>query len=390
MNEKEKRIFFALIKSAAAGVALTEDEKADFNDEMLPKFYKLSKKHNIAHLIALGLELNGLDEGKSEYYKKFEKQKLIALYNQERVNYQFNEQCAVLEKNKIPFMPLKGSVIKAYYPESWMRTSCDIDILIYEKDLKRAISALKNELSYEGEGDEHYHNVSLFSPDGVHLELHFSIKEAIKNIDTLLQKVWDYSEKKENSDFEFRQTNEFLIFHIIAHMYYHFLSGGCGIKAVIDLMLLNEKLTFNKKQVYEMCKQCKIEKFYTEILKLIDIWFKEGKHTELTAFLEQFVFDGGVFGTTLNNTKIKNAYRNGRLSNFMQKVFLRKELMVPLYPILKKHYWLLPFCHAHRVLKKLFGGRGIEKTKKEIAKNKQITSDEIERISFFLKELGIE
>ena len=68
MNEKEKRIFFALIKSAAAGVALTEDEKADFNDEMLPKFYKLSKKHNIAHLIALGLELNDLVEGNCVYF----------------------------------------------------------------------------------------------------------------------------------------------------------------------------------------------------------------------------------------------------------------------------------------------------------------------------------
>ena len=388
MNEKEKRIFFALIKSAVCGVALTDDEKAAFSEEMLPKFYKLSKKHNIAHLIALGLELNGLDAGESEYYEKFEKQKLTVLYNQERLNYQFNEQCAVFEKNKIPFMPLKGSVIKAYYPESWMRTSCDIDILIHEKDLKRAISALKNELSYEGKDEEHYHNVSLFSPDGVHLELHFSIKEAMKNIDSLLQKVWNYSEKKENSEFQFRQTNEFLMFHIIAHMYYHFLSGGCGIKAFIDLMLLNKHLVFEKAEVLRMCTSCDIGKFYGSALKLADVWFNGAEHDELTAFMENFIFKGGVFGNTTSVAQMKSARRNGRLGYVLEKFFLPIELMQTLFPILKKHVWLLPFCHVARWIRLIFCG-GIEKTKKSIKAGQRVSDDQLAKTTKFLNKLDI-
>ena len=40
-----------------------------------------------------------------------------------------------IKKVQIPFLPLKGSVIRQYYPEPWMRTSCDIDILVdFEKD----------------------------------------------------------------------------------------------------------------------------------------------------------------------------------------------------------------------------------------------------------------
>lgn len=388
MNEKEKRIFFALIKTAVAGVTLTDDEKAAFSEEMLPKFYKLSKKHNIAHLIALGLELNGLDAGESEYYKKFEKQKLTALYNQERVNYQFSQQCEVFEKNKIPFMPLKGSVIKAYYPESWMRTSCDIDILIYEKDLKRAISVLKKELSYEGKEDEHYHNVSLFSPDGVHLELHFSIKEAMKNIDPLLQKVWNYSEKKENSESQFRQTNEFLMFHIIAHMYYHFLSGGCGIKAFIDLMLLNKKLAFDKAEVLRMCTSCDIGKFYGAALKLVDVWFNGEEHDELTAFMENFIFKGGVFGNTTSVAQMKSARQKGRLGYLLGKIFLPTELMRAMFPVLKRHPFLLPFCHIARWIRLIFCG-GIEKTKKSIKAGQRVSDDQLAKTAEFLNKLDI-
>ena len=31
--------------------------------------------------------------------------------------------CAVLEEAKIPYIPLKGTVLRDYYPEAWMRTS---------------------------------------------------------------------------------------------------------------------------------------------------------------------------------------------------------------------------------------------------------------------------
>ncbi len=389
MNEKEKRIFFGLIKTAVLGVPLSENNKAEFCEEMLPEFYSLSKKHTISHLIALGLELSGLTNDENEFYKKFQKQKLSALYRQERINYHFEKQCEVLEGNKIPFMTLKGSVIKEFYPESWMRTSSDIDILVKEKDLKRAENTLKEQLSYTGEKKGHYHNVSLFSADGVHLELHFSIKEAMKNIDALLQKVWDYAEKKEGKGFQFRQTNEFLMFHIIAHMYYHFMSGGCGIKSIIDLMLLEEKLPFNRAEVLKMCEQCEIDKFYTALLKLANVWFLGEGHTELTLFMEEFIFAGGVFGTSLNNTKIKNAYKKSRLNNFLEKVFLPRDHMIPSYPVLKKHGWLLPFCHFHRIVKKLFVGNGLKKAKKEIRKNSKVSDEAIEKTAVFLKELGL-
>ena len=42
---------------------------------------------------------------------------------------------------------------------------------------------------------------------------------------------------------EHRMTNEFFLFHCVAHMAYHFvLGGGCGIRPMIDLYVMKQKL----------------------------------------------------------------------------------------------------------------------------------------------------
>lgn len=389
MNEKEKRMFFALLKSAVLGVALSENEKADFSYEMLPKFYTLSKKHTISHLIAVGLETNGLIIKENEFCKKFQKQKFSAFFRQEKLNYHFEKQCEVLQKEKIPFVSLKGAVIKDFYPERWMRTSSDIDILVRENDLKKAENALKKQLLYTGEKKGHYHNVSLFSEDGVHLELHFSIKEAHKNIDALLEKAWDYAKPKEDGQFSFAFDNEFFMFYIVSHIYYHFMTGGCGIKSLVDLMLLKEKMSFDEPKLLAMCEQCGIKKFYLSLTDLSRVWFKGNEHSELTLFLEKFIFDGGVFGNAVNNAKIKSAHKNSRIKNFFSKVFLPTHLMLASYPILKRHIWLLPFCHVARIFRIAFTGKAVKKVKGEIRRNLTVDSSEINEASKFLEQLGI-
>lgn len=79
------------------------------------------------------------------------------------------------EKHDIEYILLKGSVLRDLYPDKWMRTSCDIDVLIKEEKLERAVSALEQETDFRYI-KRLYHDVSL-STYNVHLELHFSIKE---------------------------------------------------------------------------------------------------------------------------------------------------------------------------------------------------------------------
>ena len=98
------------------------------------ELYRLSKKHDMAHIVGAALERRGL-LGDDEVSAAFRKQQMLAVYRYETINYELEEIRELFEGEGIAFMPLKGSVIRKYYPQPWMRTSCDIDILVKEEEL---------------------------------------------------------------------------------------------------------------------------------------------------------------------------------------------------------------------------------------------------------------
>jgi predicted nucleotidyltransferase len=207
----------------------------------------------------------------------------------------------VLKKHQIPYIPLKGAVLRNLYPTPEMRTSSDIDVLVHEDDLDRAVETIETYTDFKAD-HRAYHDISMLN-QSVHLELHFSIKENDDNLDKVLCRAWEYAVPTESSRYEF--TPEFQMFHVVAHMSYHFLHGGLGIRPFLDLWLLQNKTKFDENTVKTLCQQCGILKFYEECCNLIDIWLGDGKPTETTEMLEEFCLSGGVFGSS----KFKNAAR---------------------------------------------------------------------------------
>ena len=136
MNNKTREIMFALLRSDICGTLLSDEEKSLYDAEILPQLKKIAKEHDVLQLLALGLQKNDLLEGNSS---QLENEIFKAAYRYEQLNYELNSLCASLEKAQIRFLPLKGSVIRKYYPEPWMRTSCDIDVLVRAEDLDKAI-----------------------------------------------------------------------------------------------------------------------------------------------------------------------------------------------------------------------------------------------------------
>ena len=121
----------------------------DVEPEVLKGVYSLAKAHDMAHVVAAELEAQGLLPAVGdEIGDKLRKQQMLAIFRYERISYELEEICRVFESNGIQHMPLKGSVIRRYYTEPWMRTSSDIDILVHPEDLERAKVVLCDELEY--------------------------------------------------------------------------------------------------------------------------------------------------------------------------------------------------------------------------------------------------
>ena len=135
---------FLCVRSSLNGNKLNDEEKILMTDELLLDVLKMAKQHDIEHLVALGILNNELANEKNK--PQLQQVVFRAVYRYEQLNYDFKNVCEALENAKIPFLPLKGSVLRSYYPEPWMRTSCDIDILVPEKYLDVATLCLVENL----------------------------------------------------------------------------------------------------------------------------------------------------------------------------------------------------------------------------------------------------
>ena len=129
MENREYDFFFRLLSSVISGRPLSKEDRSLYVPAMLPELTALARHHDLAHLLALGLKNNGLTDESSG---ALENEIFRAVFRYEQLNYELTRIRETLEQTKVPFIPLKGAVLRDYYPEPWMRTSCDVDVLVHE------------------------------------------------------------------------------------------------------------------------------------------------------------------------------------------------------------------------------------------------------------------
>ncbi len=328
--------------------AFDSDKPLDYDTAIA--LYKLSKKHDLAHIVSSYLNKHPI-VADSETLAQFKREEITSVYRCEQIKYAYKQICGALNAAGIPYIPMKGSVLRPYYPKESMRTSCDIDMLVREEDLEAAITALEN-AGFE-RGEREYHDVSLFAPNKVHLELHFNIRESMDNLDAVLDDAWKYAIPVEESRFEF--TKEFFVFHILAHTAYHFIRGGCGVRPLLDLWIMKYRMNASYEIAADLLEKAGIYKFAKEITSLVDVCFSEQEPNDFSAVMLNYIFDGGVYGTSVNKIAFKKSKNRSTFVYALKRFFLPYKTMIYLYPVLKKCPLLLPFCWIARLGRMIFG-----------------------------------
>ena len=188
------------------------------SDDELVKLFRFSKAHDLAHLVGYALIKNDLIKN-DEIKAKFQNQMLLAFYRYEKINFELGRLRRTLDEAQVPFVPLKGAVLQQYYPEPWMRTSCDIDVLVHEEDLQWAVFYLTDNHGYSYTSQSS-HDVSIFSQNGNHIELHYDIlgDNTIDSSETVLKKIWDVAVRSDNGKYQHELPDEmFYFYHILTH-----------------------------------------------------------------------------------------------------------------------------------------------------------------------------
>ena len=287
MDQRTIQILFALLRSAVCGTHLTEDECKTCSEDVTSDLLKISSGHDLLHILALGLKQNNIVLKENT---DLDKHILKALYRYEKLNYEYDNLCSTLECAKIPFMPLKGSIMRRYYPEPWMRTSCDIDVLIHEKDAEKAKSILVGEHNYTYHGKSS-HDLSFFTFANVHIELHYDlVEDGVANKSSeVLKSVWDTAVLQEKSEYHYEMPDEMFYFYHIAHMAKHFEGGGCGIRPLIDLWILDNLETADHHRRDELLERGDLLKFANSARKLSRVWFGGEEHDPVSLQMQDLL-----------------------------------------------------------------------------------------------------
>ena len=365
------------------------DLREKLDTDTLSGILSLSKAHDLAHIVASFLERNGmLPDG--EIGEKIKKQKMLAMYRYLQISRELPAVKEVLEDAKIPFIVLKGSIIRKYYPEPWMRTSSDIDVLVHEDDVERAREVIEAELLYKTDS-RNAHEVGMFSPSGVHLELHRTLIEhdEFSEFERVLSEVWNYTEKENGFEYSFLLSDDMFYYYHIAHMAKHYMHGGCGIRPYIDMYLLNTDSTEAEKNRKKLLSEGGLLPFSETVEHLSSIWFGGAAHTKATQTMEDYIIGAGVYGTQENYVAIQQTRRGNKFKYVLSRIWLPYDRLKHYYPSLDGKKILLPFYEMRRWMKLIFSKKTRRRSINEMKASSNLDNERANILSAHMRELGL-
>lgn len=383
-----EKIMLSLIRAEICA-GTDGEEVAALCSETLDALYLLAQRYDLAHIVGKALQKAGALDG-DETGKRFQQAEMQAFFRHTQLSYVYDEVCSVLERLQIGYIPLKGAVLRKYYPEPWLRTSGDIDILVKESDLDQAVDALVGEYGYKKE-IKGSHDVSLFSPSGVHLELHYDLieqKDAQKQRQ-ILSRVWEMADAPENGSSRYELQDRLFYFYHIAHMAKHIYSGGCGIRPFLDMWILNHCVPHDGEARSALLREGGLLTFAQVAQALSEAWFSGLETDDSRVYsLERFVFQGRVYGSLENMVTMRQIQQGSKLKYALHKILPPYDVIKYHYPILWKHKWLTPFFQVIRWFKLLFQGK-MKRSVRELKANANVSQEQIAFAADLLKQLEL-
>ena len=349
--------------------ALKREQPAPPTEEIdWSEFIRIAKKQEAYAVIAAALPPAYLPAEEAEKLNNFSKSELVRLI---AMKSELGALEAELQKNEIPFMLLKGSVIRAYYPKESMRQMSDIDIL-YDIAKRDVLLSMMSERGYErisdGGNSDDFHKRPYYT-----FEFHHELFKDVYGFFPDFSFVWENAARSPVNSCQYEMSREDLYLHSVAHMYKHYLFGGFGIRFLLDTYLIvkAEEADWNRAYIDEKLSQLKLGDFEEEV-RTLSFAVVDGTplSEEQSAFLQN-MFDTGVFGTQTNvdavYSRFKEENRNSsRFAYLLQRLFPSKKKMVSDYRILEKKPYLLPAYYLYRLF------RGAAKSKETVKEIKTI------------------
>ncbi len=332
--------FFSFIRAAALGEAPPRLPPLEERAASL----SLAKRYDLAPLLAEGMLSAGLDEGFPDH-DAFLREQLTGVLRYTRQSEAEGKAEALLREVGILYMPLKGAVLRALYQKPYLRTSCDTDYLLPKGEIDRAVSLLTEKGGYTVLSAT-AHDVAVGIRGQVTLELHTALFEA-GDYGASCPSPFE-SAVTEGEGTRYAMHPDYLLFYHIAHMAKHFSMGGCGLRPLLDLWLLERGKTPSSGTL-ELLRLAGVYRFYRAMHALSLSYFEGVPFLEGGEELHEYLLTGGLYGERERRLASAEAKKGSRRAYFFSRVFPKKESLEKRYPHLVGRPYLYPFYACRRL-----------------------------------------
>lgn len=329
----------------------------------------LSKSQQVYSIIAPVIDLCEVPQEFADELTVYTQNELLRML---AMNGELEELEKELEKRQIKYMPLKGCVIRDYYPLQKMRQMSDFDIL-YDESKRSELLSLMKERGYTvhscSENSDDFTKKPFYTFEW-HRDLFF--KEHDFYFD--FSYVWDNAVRDEQKPYLYHMSREDLYLHTVAHMYKHYTIGGLGIRFFADIYVLLQSFgsELDRDYIAEKLHAMELEDFEKMARELIFAVMEEKELTAAQTRLLDFIMENGIYGSGRDGIKVyydeyASKHKDASVARFfMSKVFPSADFMKRTYPVLERHIYLLPYYYVVRLFDKLIHSR------KRIADNVKI------------------
>ncbi len=310
--------------------------------------YKAASFHHLSAVVGMALENTGLQT--PEFHKAVARSRMICL----QFDHHRTAVLAELERAGIWYMPLKGVILKEYYPGFGMREMGDNDIL-FDADRAKDVRQIMTGLGFETESYNAGNDDVYFKPPFNLFEMHRSLFIYLENTEAVSYYVHikDRLLKDPDNQYGYHFSDEDFYIYMIVHEYKHYSQSGTGLRSLLDTYVYLKNRQPDRKYISRELKKLGLSEFEKTNRELaLRLFTGQQLNTEHQKMLDQIISDGS-YGS-LDAGIDRQISGKGKLRYFISRLTAPREIMLVDFPILKKLPFLYPFFWIIRLFRGLF------------------------------------
>ena len=323
-----------------------EDPDLVIDDAKFSFLFKLASHHSLNSLLYKVLkdtkvQVSEENLKKLEDYYLSNLRKDVLFAKEREALYKF------LNDNQIHFLPLKGLVLRDYYPDPYTREYADNDILFgsNDKDIKKFFVERGYKCESFRKGNHDVYVKKPFFNFEMHRDLFIQDEKRFENA-YYFAKILEKTTVKKN--FEHCLSDDDFYIYFTAHTFGHFIRAGCGIRTLIDYYVYLRSVKLKNEYVNTELKKLNIVQFSHNIRQLSLKIFDTKPLSDDEKEIVLYIASSGTYGT-IENSVDYYVREKGKFRYLMYRLFPPLYFYKRFYPwayytiILIPAAWLLRF-----------------------------------------------